>query len=85
MKINPSGYQYAQNIRIYSGGGTLEIVPPPTALSGPGTTGWGLGYPIGSGEAVAVDGGAVAYLAATGATMVVTMLIGYTAGATVPI
>ena len=84
VKINPSGYQYAQNIRILSGGGTLEIVPPPSVLSGAGAAGWGLGYPIGSGEAVAVDGGAVAYLAATGATMTVTMLIGYTSGATVP-
>lgn len=85
VKINPSAYQYAENIRIYSGGGTLEIVPPPLALSGASCTGWGLGYPIGNGEAVSIDGGAVSYLAATGATMTVCMLIGYTSGAPVPV
>lgn len=84
IKLNPSAYQYAENIRILSGGGTLELVPPPLALSGASCAGWGLGYPIASGEAVSIDGGAVAYLAATGATMTVCMLIGYTSGAPVP-
>lgn len=80
VRIMPSNYQYAENIKIVAGGGTLEVVPPPAALSGASASGWGLGYPIGSVEAIGVDGGAVVYLAATGATMTVGMLIGYTSG-----
>jgi hypothetical protein len=84
VRVMPTAYQYAEGIKIFSGGGTLEICNP--ALSGSSTAGtshWGTGYPIGASEVVNLGGPAVFYLAATGATMVATVLLGYTAGATV--
>lgn len=84
IRITPSDYQYAQSLKILSGGGTLELVPP--ALSGTSTaaaSGWGTGYPIGASEVFNFGGPAVFYLAATGATMVAVMVIGRTSGATV--
>jgi hypothetical protein len=83
VKLMPSAYLYATNIKIKSGGGTLEIVPQPLALSGASTIGWGLGYPIGSNESIQIDGPSVSYLAATGATMIISVLIGFSNGASV--
>ncbi len=83
VRVMPGAYQYAEGIKIFSGGGTLEICPP--ALSGTSTAAgnWGTGYPIGASEVVNLGGPCVFYLAATGATMVATVLLGYTSGATV--
>lgn len=84
IRVTPTAYQYAEGLKIFAGGGTLEIVPP--ALSGTSTaaaSGWGTGYPIGANEIVNFSGPAVIYLAATGATMTAAMYIGRTAGATV--
>ncbi len=84
IRVRPSANQYAEAIKIFSGGGTLEIVPP--ALSGASTaaaSGWGTGYPLGASEVMSFGGPCVFYLAATGATMVAAMTLGYTAGATV--
>lgn len=83
IRVTPTAYQYAENIKILAGGGTLEIIPTPLALSGASAVGWGLGYPIGASEVVSVSGPAVFYMAATGATMTATILLGYTAGATI--
>jgi len=83
VKIEPTAYLYATNFKIHTGSGTLEVVPPPLALSGTLAVGWGLGYRISSNESVFVDGPARIYLAATSATMTVSMLIGYSSGATV--
>lgn len=84
--IKCSGFAYEQgfNLKIFSGGGTLEIVPTPLALTGSSAIGWGLGYPIGASEVVSIQGPATFYLAATGATMVVAQAIAYTAGTTGP-
>lgn len=83
ISIKPTDFQYAESWKIFSGGGTLEIVPVPIALSGSSAAGWATGYPVGANEVVSVGGPAAFYLAATGATMVVAMMIGRTAGATV--
>jgi hypothetical protein len=83
VKISGGPYLYATNVKIYSGGGTLEIVPPVATLSGTGATGWGIGYAISANETVAFDGPATYYLAATGATMRATILLGYSQGATI--
>lgn len=83
IKLSFASYNYDRNLKIISGGGTLEIVPIPTALSGSGTAGWGLGYPVGANEVVSIPGPALTYLAATGATMVVGVIQGYTNGVTV--
>lgn len=82
IQISPTAYQYAEAIKIFSGGGTLELVAPPPALTGASAAGWGLGYPIGASEVLNVGGPAVMYLAASGATMVAAMYIGRTSGAT---
>lgn len=60
-------------------GGSLEIVEP-------GTDGWGKGYLAGTAEvfsSVTALGPACYYLAATNATVVVQVLVGRTAGATI--
>lgn len=86
IRVTPTAYQYAQSVKILSGGGTLEIVgvafSGSSTAAGTSTVGWGTGYPIGAAEVVSVGGPAVFYLAATGATMVAVMLIGQTVGAT---
>jgi hypothetical protein len=83
VRVMPTAYQYAEGIKIFSGGGTLEICPPCLSGTSTSTGNWGVGYPIGASEVVNLGGPAVFYLAATGATMVATVLLGYTAGATV--
>jgi hypothetical protein len=83
VRVLPSAYQYAECYKILSGAGTLEIVSPPPALSGSSAAGWGQGYPIGASEVQNIGGPAAFYLAATGATMTIAMIIGRTAGATV--
>ncbi len=82
VAIYPTIYCFAQNLKILSGGGTLEIITPGTTL-GPGTgaTGWGTGYPIGANEVISWDGPARFYLAATGATMIASLVYTETAGA----
>ena len=79
VKIQPAGFQSAISFKILSGGGTLEVVNAAT-LTG---TGWGTGYPLGASEVMNVNGSAICYVAATGATMVLAALVGRTAGATV--
>lgn len=84
IRVVPGNYAYVQTLKIFSGGGTLEIVEP--AYSGSSTaasSGWGTGYPVGASEIVPISGPAAFYLAATGATMIAVMTIGRTAGATV--
>lgn len=85
IKVTPLQYQQLSQLKIFSGGGTLEVVPTPIALSGSSAAGWGLGYPVGASEVVTMNGPAVFYLAATGATMVAALLVGLTAGATIVI
>ena len=82
IRIAPGPFTYSRSLKILSGGGTLEIVPIPLALSGSSCVGWGLGYPLGAGEIVSADGPTVFYLAATGATMIAAMAVGFTIGAT---
>lgn len=82
LRCAPDAFVYSRSLKILSGGGTLEIVPIPLALSGTSCVGWGLGYPIGAGEVVSTDGPTVFYLAATGATMTAALAIGYTVGVT---
>lgn len=92
IKITPTAYQYFNNMKMVTAGGTLEIVPVPTALTGASAAGWGNGYPFTIGEVVNSGiGGCAIYLAATGATVVVALNIGYTSwgngmlnGATLP-
>jgi len=81
--VKPSSYQYAEGIKILSGGGTLEIVAP--QFSGSSTqagNAWGTGYPLSANEVFNVGGPAPIYFAATGATMIVGMVLGYTSGVT---
>lgn len=82
IKVVPEAYTYAENIKIKAGSGTLEIVSKPIALTGSSAAGWGLGYPIGTSEVISIGGPAVYYLAATGATMTLAVLNGYTSGST---
>lgn len=85
VRIMPTEFDFAQTLKIFSGGGTLEIISP--VLSGsstpPGGSYLGTGYPLGASEIYKVEGPAVIYLAATGATMVLAMTLGKTSGATV--
>jgi hypothetical protein len=81
VSVRAGAYLQATNLKILSGGGTLELVPPPIALSGASAIGWGRGYPIGANESIHIDGPSKYYLAATGATMRLAALIGYSAGA----
>lgn len=83
IKIQAGAYQNGFALKILSGGGTLEISKPPIALSGTSATGWATGYPLGALETFSINGPATFYLAATGATMVASMTIAYTSGASV--
>lgn len=82
VKVSPISQQINGLFKILSGGGTLEVVPFPAALSGSSAAGWGLGYPVGSNEVFSVGGPAQFYLAATGATMIAAYAPAYTAGVT---
>lgn len=82
IEMKPGQRLYATSMKILSGGGTLEIVQCPAALSGSSALGWGVGYPVGGLEVISTVGPAVSYWAATGATMVVGALLGRTNGAT---
>lgn len=84
LRLSMGDYQTVSAFKIVSGG-TLEIVKP--QFSGTSTAAgaaWGTGYPLGATEVVAVNGPAVYYLAASGATVVVGAMIGYTYGVTLP-
>lgn len=77
--------QFANTFKIGAGGGTLEMVPP--QLSGSSTAAggaWGKGYALGANEVFNVGGPATIYFAATGATMTLSLAIGYTQGASTP-
>lgn len=82
LRVMPSGYQYAETLQ-YVSGGSLEIVPP--QLSGASTASHpgGTGKILGTTEVYSIGGPAVFYLAATGATAIASMTLGYTAGASV--
>lgn len=86
LRVTPTAYQYAQSLKILAGAGTLEIIGPAfsgsSTAAGTSTVGWGTGYPIGAAEVISVGGPAVFYLAASSATMIASMLIGQTVGAT---
>lgn len=82
VRMIPGPFTASRSLKILSGGGTLEIVSSPLALSGSSCVGWGTGYPISVGEVVSLDGPVAFYLAATGATMTAAMAVGYSAGAT---
>lgn len=83
VAVRPTALQYGVGFKIdsRSGGGTLEVVPPPVALTGSSATGWGLGYKIGASESLQASGPATFFLAATGATMFAAVVFGRTAGA----
>jgi hypothetical protein len=85
VKVSPMAFAKGGVIKIFSGGGTLEIIPQPIALSGTSAAGWGNGYPLAAAEVKAIDGPATFYLAATGATMVAAYCVNYSPGATVPV
>lgn len=82
VKVTPGAYWYSDTLKITAAGGTLEIVPVPVALSGSSAAGWGLGYMLGGTEVYNIGGPAKFYLAATGATMIASLAIGFTYGAT---
>lgn len=82
IKVAAGSYEYHKQLKILSGGGTLEIVAPPVALTGSSAAGWAAGYPVGGTEVVTVQGPAVFYFAATGATMTLALINGSTNGAT---
>ena len=82
IRIQPTPFQISTVVKIGSGG-SLELVP--IQLSGSSTAAgnaWGKGYLFGTTEAFGWVGGAAAYFAATGATVVAHVVCGYTAGAT---
>lgn len=81
VKVSPIGFQNTITWKIGSGGGTLEIVPIPVALSGSSAAGWGTGYLVGASEIFNIGGPCFYYLAATGATMVVHAAISLSEGA----
>lgn len=81
VAVRPTNYQFGVGVKIDSGGGTLEIVPPPRALSGSSAAGWGTGYKLGSSESVQASGPATFFLAATGATMLAGVVFGLGSGA----
>lgn len=83
VAVRPTAYQYGVGIKIFSGGssGTLEVCPPPVALSGASATGWSLGYPLATSESVQATGPTTFFLAAMGVTMVAAVIFGRTAGA----
>lgn len=71
----------AMSVLKYISGGSLEIVNP--VLSGASTaaaSGWGAGYLMGTTETMPIYGPAVFYLAASGATCVVALATGFSAG-----
>lgn len=80
IKVAGQAGQGQGYFKIFSGGGTLEIVQPPPALTGSSAAGWAAGYPVGASEIMTTNGPAAFYLAATGATMVVAYCTQYTAG-----
>ncbi len=86
IAVRPTAHEFGVGIKIASGGGTLEIAPRPIgySLSGAGCTGWGAGYSIGASESISVQGPVTFYLQATGATMTAAVIIGRTAGTTIP-
>lgn len=73
--VTGRAFQLAGSFKIISGG-SLEIVNGPS-------TGWGAGYLMGTSEVVNFAGPAQFYLAASGATVVVGLNWGYSAGTTV--
>ncbi len=83
IRIQPSAGEWAEQFK-YLSGGSLEIVP--IQLSGSSTAAggaWGKGYLMGTSEVfpqAGSPGPAVFYLAATGATAIIGMVIGYTEG-----
>lgn len=85
LKVSPIAFSRGGVIKIFSGGGTLEIIAQPVALSGSSAAGWGAGYPLAAAEIKTIDGPATFYLAATGATMVAAYCVNYSPGATVPV
>jgi hypothetical protein len=82
IRFSPGPQQIVATMKIFSGGGTLEIVECPPALTGSSGVLQGTGYPVGASEILQINGPAVMYFAATGATMVVAVMIGRTVGAT---
>lgn len=82
VQVGPTDNQLSLTLKLFSGN-SLEIVSRPAALSGSSAAGWGIGYMIGASEVVNVSGPARYYLAATGATAQVHVLIGYSQGATI--
>lgn len=80
IKVAPSANQYGTQLRVGSGG-SLEIVQTPIALTGSSATGWGTGFLV-TGTVSMINGPAAYYLAATGATVTVQILNGYTSGVT---
>lgn len=81
IKISPQPFQNTITWKIGSGGGTLEIVPIPIALTGTSAAGWGTGYLVGASEIFNMGGPCFYYLAATGATMVVHAAVSLSEGA----
>ena len=85
VKVGTVDSEAGAMVKILSGGGTLEIVPIPIALTGASAAGWNLGYPIGANEIFMFHGPATYYLAATGATMTLAFAPAYSSGVTLTV
>lgn len=75
LTVTPVATEIKGILKIFSGGGTLELVDGPS-------TGWGAGYPLAATEIYSLGGPATFFLAATGATMTAALSIGKSQGAT---
>lgn len=82
IRVVPSAFQYAEQFRIVAGG-SLEVVQPQfSGSSSAAGNAWGTGYLVGASEIIQVRGPAAFYLAATGSTVTIHLLMGYTSGST---
>ncbi len=76
FRFRPGDFVQWEQLK-YLSGGSLEIVKGASTNG----TGWGTGYLLGTTEAVQFLGPATFYLASTGATSIIQVMLGYTSGA----
>lgn len=82
VQVGPTENQIGLQMKKLAGN-TLEIVSRPPALTGSSAVVWGTGYKLGDTETLSIDGPARYYLAATGATVSLGVIIKYSQGATI--